>query len=252
MRKPKPLVLIIKIYFSLLTDYPRNITLFMVIFESETENLALLLLSLWGRYFFHVYPGYWVPACVSISRSVTSTIADPESHANSTLVDFLTDSFNVTHTVQILFRTTSMYHVDYSVNGTWCWTLSTVESEIPSPAACMAVVETKIATPEDTQPSSVWCFLKNALLKNQQRKKDQRGELKLNIRDKQLHDRVQKLIWKLWVSLAVTEEFLRGNMLTMDQLKLGNSYFHREWGRGIVSAPTSDSSLGYICVTVLL
>ena len=80
----------------------------------------------------------------------------------------------------------------------------------------MAVVETKSATPEDTQPSSVWCFLKNALLKNQQRKKDQRGELKLNIRDKQLHDRVQKLIWKLWVSLAVTEEFLRGNMLTMD------------------------------------
>ena len=81
----------------------------------------------------------------------------------------------------------------------------------------MAVVKAKIATPEDTQPSSVWCFLKNALLKNQQRKKDQRGELKLNIWDKQLHDRVEKLIWKLWVSLTVTEEFLRGNMLTMDQ-----------------------------------
>ena len=107
-----------------------------------------------------------------------------------------------------------MYHVDYTVNSTWCWTLCTVKSEIPSPAASMAVVETKIATPEDTQPSSVWCFLKNALLKNQQRKNVQRGETKLNIRDKQLHVRVEKLIWKLWVLLAVTEEFLRGNMLT--------------------------------------
>ena len=58
MRKAKPLALIIKIYFSLLTDYPRNITLLMVIFEGETKTLALLLLSLWGRYFFHVYPGY--------------------------------------------------------------------------------------------------------------------------------------------------------------------------------------------------
>ena len=116
----------------------------------------------------------------------------------------------------------------------------------------MAVVETKSATPEDTQPSSVWCFLKNALLKNQQRKKDQRGELKLNIKDKQLHDRVEKLIRKLWVSLEVTEEFLRGNMLTMDQLQLVNSYFHREWVRGIVLAATSDSSVGYICVTALL
>ena len=58
LRKPKLLSLIIKIYFSLLTDYPRNITLFMVIFESETETLTVLLLSLWGRYFFHMDPGY--------------------------------------------------------------------------------------------------------------------------------------------------------------------------------------------------
>ena len=47
-----------KIYFSLLTDYSRNITLFMIIFQSETKPVALLLLSLWGRYFFHVYPGH--------------------------------------------------------------------------------------------------------------------------------------------------------------------------------------------------
>ena len=130
------------------------------------KALAPLLLSLWWRYFFHVYPGYWPPACASISRFVTSTITDPESHANSALVDFLTDSFDVTHTVQILFPAASMYHVDYSVNGSRCWTLCTIESEIPSSAACMAVSETKIATPKYTQPSSVWCFLETALLEN--------------------------------------------------------------------------------------
>ena len=142
------------------------------LFHRPTNNLSsfsitlldLLLLSLWGRYFFHVYPGHWVPACPSISRSVTSTITDPKSHANSTLADFLTDSFNVTYTVQILFAAVSICHVDYTVNGCWCWTLSTVESEIPSPAACMTVVETKSATPEDTQSSGIWCFLENAFL----------------------------------------------------------------------------------------
>ena len=143
-----------------------------------------------------------------------------------------------------------MYHVDHTVNGTWCWTLCTVKSEIPSPAAIMAVVETKIATPEDPQPWSVWCFLKNALLKNQHTKKVQRGEAKLNIIDKQLYDRLEKLIWKLWVSLVVTEEFLHGNMLTMDQLKPVNSYFHHKWWRGIVSTPLPPRWA--ISVTVLL
>ena len=170
LRKPKLLSLIIKIYFSLLTDYPRNITLFMIIFESERETLTVLLLSLWGRYFFHIDPGYWVPACLSISRSVTSTIADPESHANSTFVDFLTDSFNVTYTVQILFAAVSIYHVDYTVNGCWCWTLSTVESEIPPSAAMMAVSETKIF---HSRRHAVQCYLmfswkwyKNLLFQN--------------------------------------------------------------------------------------
>ena len=116
----KSVALITKIYFSLLTDYPRNITLLMVVFESETKTVALLLLSLLGRYFFHVDPGYRVPACESISKSITGTITDPESHANSTLVDFFADSFNVTYAVQILFAAVSMYHVYHTVNGTWC------------------------------------------------------------------------------------------------------------------------------------
>ena len=40
LRKPKLLSLIIKIYFSLLTDYPRNITLFMIIVQSEKKNFG--------------------------------------------------------------------------------------------------------------------------------------------------------------------------------------------------------------------
>ena len=68
----------------------------------------------------------------------------------------------------------------------------------------MTVVETKSATPEDPQPWSVWCFLKKALLKNQQTKKVQRDEPKLNIIDKQLYDRLEKTDLKAL-------DFTRGN-----------------------------------------
>ena len=128
-------------------------------------NLNLLLLSLWGRYFFHVDPGHWVPACVSISRSVTSTIADPETHAYSALVDFVTNSFNVTWAVQTLkFAATSIPHVDYTINGCWSWTLCTVKSETPSPAAVVTALEAKVAIPENAKPGIIWHLLENTFL----------------------------------------------------------------------------------------
>ena len=130
-----------------------------------TRNLNLLLLSLWGRYFFHVDPGHSGPACVSISRFVTATFADPESHAHSTLVDFLTNSFYVTYAVQILSSAAgSIYHVHSTINGCWSWTLCTVKGEIPSAAAVVTVMDSKSASPEDTQPCGVWQLLENAFL----------------------------------------------------------------------------------------
>ena len=86
-------------YFKALSFIEITLKILLSSWKAGKKTLALMLLSLWGRYFFHVQPGYWVPACVSISRSVTGTITDPESHANSTLADFLTDSFNVTYAV---------------------------------------------------------------------------------------------------------------------------------------------------------
>ena len=96
----------------------------MIIVQSETKTVALLLLSLWGRYFFHVYPGHWVPACVSISRSETSTITDPESHANSTLVDFLTDSFDVGvsfYSRHLSCRLHRQWHLVLNTPHRWEW-----------------------------------------------------------------------------------------------------------------------------------
>ena len=63
----------------------------------NSRNDTALILSLWGRYFFHVDPGHWIPSCVCISRSIASTITDPESHAHSALVDFLADPFNLSY-----------------------------------------------------------------------------------------------------------------------------------------------------------
>ena len=55
--------------------------------------------SLWGWYFFYVDPGHWVPTRVRVSRSVTITVTDPESHAHSAFVDFFTHAFDLPHAV---------------------------------------------------------------------------------------------------------------------------------------------------------
>ena len=58
-----------------------------------------------------------------------------------------------------------MYHVDQTINRRWSRALSTIEGEIPSSAATMAVVDAKRTTPENTQSCIVCLFLKNAVLK---------------------------------------------------------------------------------------
>ena len=94
-------------------------------------------LSLWGRYFFHVDPGYWVPACVGISGSVADTITDRESNAHDAFGDRLADTFYLTNSVQIFLFVVSVAHVDESINGCWSWALHAIEGEIPPSAACL-------------------------------------------------------------------------------------------------------------------
>ncbi len=122
------------------------------------------VLSLWGWYFFHVDPGHWVPTRLRVSRSVTNAVTDPESHTHDPLVDFLTHSFDLSHAVQILFGAISMYHVDYTINLRWSWALSTIEGEIPSSAATMAIIDTKSTIPKDAQASFVGRFVENTFL----------------------------------------------------------------------------------------
>ena len=110
-----------------------------------------IVLSLWGWYFFHIDPGYWVPACVGISDSIVGTFTDPESHAHDAFGDLLTDTVYLTHTQQILFVRISMKHVDDSINGLWSWALCAVEGEIPPAAATMATVETKNSIKKHSQ-----------------------------------------------------------------------------------------------------
>ena len=81
------------------------------------------------------------------------------------IVDFLTDSFNVTYAVQILWPTaTSIPHVDSTINCCRRWTLCTVEGEIPSTAAAVTVIDSKSASPGDTQRCVVWQLLENTFL----------------------------------------------------------------------------------------
>ena len=123
-----------------------------------------VFLRLWRRYFFHVDPGYWVPACVGIGASIAGTITDPEPHAHPAFVDLLTDAFYLTNSVQIFPATSSLDHVDDSINGCWSWALCAIESEIPSSAATMTTVEAEVSIVKDSQPSFGRLLVEKAFL----------------------------------------------------------------------------------------
>ena len=129
------------------------------------KNLNQFFLSLWGRYFFHEHPGHRVPSCPRISRTVTVAVADPKSHAHSAFVDFIADSLDVTWAEQIFQSAASSFiHVDYSINSCWSRALCAIKSEIPSPTTAVAVIESELTTPVDTQTCAVRRLLENAFL----------------------------------------------------------------------------------------
>ena len=72
-------------------------------------------------------------------------------------MDFFTHAFDLSHTVQIMLGATfiPIVHEDYTINRRGRGALGTIEGEIPSSATSMAVMETKIAVPEDPQA----CFV---------------------------------------------------------------------------------------------
>ena len=75
--------------------------------------------GLWRRHFFHVDPGHCMVARGRVSTLVASThtLTDPESHPNSALAEFLTDSFDVTYAVWISCKINVIPHNKYAING---------------------------------------------------------------------------------------------------------------------------------------
>ena len=66
--------------------------------------------------------------------------------------------------------------------------------------------------------------------------RSKRGEPKLNVRDKQWHDRPGKRTWKPWISLTVAPRNQHNRIFTMKRLGEGNCF------------DSSDSSLGFSCM----
>ena len=125
----------------------------------------LLQLRLWGSHLFYVDLGDWVPACIRVaSFDTTSALTDPESHADRTLMELLANSFNVTWAMWILFPASSLIHKKYTINGYRSRAFCTIEGKVPPIAAVVAVTDTEIAIPEDTQGCIVRCFLENTFL----------------------------------------------------------------------------------------
>ena len=133
-----------------------------------------IVLSLWGRHFFDVDTGYWVPACVGISGSVADTITDRESHAHDAFGDPLADAIYFTNSVQIFLSVVSMAHVDDAINSLWSWALYAIEGEIPPSAAMMTIVETKVPIVKDSQPGIGRLLVEKAFLWKLFRKQKQR------------------------------------------------------------------------------
>ncbi len=142
--------------------------------EKETENYHEQLL-LWRRDLLHVDPGYWIPAGVRVSITVTSTITDRETHFHLPTRDLFAHSFNLTDTMQIFYSIwcCTAGHVDYAVNGKGRAALGAIKGEVPPLAARVAVVDTKIAIEENAQTSVIWSFLENTLLRKVWRKKEE-------------------------------------------------------------------------------
>ena len=120
------------------------------------------LLSLSFRNFFNKYTGHWIPSCFSISVSIWSTVADPESHAHLSFMDVITVPLNMADTMEIFI--TTCLHVDDSVNGQRSRTLSAIESEVPTFAAGIAAVNSQYTRPVNMKGSIRKVFGENTVL----------------------------------------------------------------------------------------
>lgn len=88
-----------------------------------------------------------------ISSRVTTTFSDPESHSHNASVNVLTHAFDVPYAEKILSAAGSLHHVDNTIDRRGSRALDSVEGEIPSRAATMAVIDAKDAIPEYAQAS---------------------------------------------------------------------------------------------------
>ena len=81
-------------------------------------------------------------------------------------MEFLADSFDVTWAMWILFPVSAISHIKYTINGCRSRALCTIEGKVPPTTASVAVSDSEIAIPEDSQGCIVGCFLENTLLWN--------------------------------------------------------------------------------------
>ena len=121
-------------------------------------------LSLRFRNFFNKDPGYWIPSSVPISVPISGAISDRESHANLSVEYVITVSLNMADAMKIFISTCP--HVDNSVNGQRTRTLCAIESEVPTFAAGIAVVNSQCTRPVNTKGSIRKVLGKNTFLSN--------------------------------------------------------------------------------------
>lgn len=115
-------------------------------------RIDFLDLRLRCGHFCYKDPGHWNISCVGIGVAVSTTISYPETHVHLSFFDFGTMSLNVTHTVNILARSTSHHN---SINRLGCLTFNTVEGKVPTFATPITASDSERTGPKDSK-SCVW------------------------------------------------------------------------------------------------
>ena len=120
-------------------------------------------LRLWCGHFCNVDSRYRIPTGVGISITQSMTITNPETNSHTTLAMTQTMALNVTHTMNI-FCTFAFPNVNKSVDCLWLVALDAIESEIPTFAASVAVLDPKSSVPIHVKCCIIRSLFEDALL----------------------------------------------------------------------------------------
>ena len=112
--------------------------------------------------FFDHQAGHWIPACMTVGVSKSSTVSNVDTNTDFSLVNVVTVAFYWPRSV-VRLRIAS--HPPNDFNRQWIAALGAIEGDEPSLTAASAV-QIKVALVNHTESSIIFLLFENAILQN--------------------------------------------------------------------------------------